>query len=551
MEFSSANSAAIVRNNTVVNNTNYGIRKSSGTKPNISNCIIWDCNDDLSDCNATYSCISEINDANGVGNITDDPRFVDAPNDNFHLKWNSPCLEAGDPNQTYSSEYDIDSENRVLGGIVDIGADEIPVIDVKDFGAEGDGVTDDSDAIQNVIDSSEFKVIMLKDVTFMANDGIALESNRTLLGVKGTLKNKDRDPSNDSAPPLLSLGSHCMVKNLVVDGNNKSLRVISARGQSGNTINDVVIQNCTAQNCETDEDSVAKGIEFGYYFDDIKIVSTIVRNIHTGIGSGIGICPSDCGTPKVLISHCTIEDITGSDSDAIYVATEMIPRYDPNPTNEYYWAPCYVTVDNCTIKEFDNRAMKFMCSNAVVTRNTIEDTNGGYHAIRVFGDSTTIAGNKLYLSGEYTYGVAIDGYYQNLNDNIIVIDKNIADVTAVYFGKKVYTENGNDYVFGANTLTATGNKIRAYCALELGQTASNTTFINNIIDATVAYTPYPPPDNNNVVTPNTLPWDSGKYYGVNDLVLHDSNDIYKCTTAHTNHEPPNPIYWEYIKHIEW
>jgi subtilisin family serine protease len=42
----------------------------------VRNCIVRGNVDDLVDCNATYSCVEEPNDANGTGNITDDPCFV-------------------------------------------------------------------------------------------------------------------------------------------------------------------------------------------------------------------------------------------------------------------------------------------------------------------------------------------------------------------------------------------------------------------------------------------------------------------------------------------
>ncbi len=113
----------VVRNNTIVANSIAGFSNISGS-PTISNCIVWDSNDDLSGCTATYSCIED-GDA-GTGNIISDPRFVDADANNFHLLWNSPCFNAGDPNDPNksSTETDIDGEARVSDGRVDIGADE-------------------------------------------------------------------------------------------------------------------------------------------------------------------------------------------------------------------------------------------------------------------------------------------------------------------------------------------------------------------------------------------------------------------------------------------
>jgi hypothetical protein len=122
--------ATVVRNNTIVNNSIAGIESTFNT-PTIENCIVWDCNDDLSNCTASYSCISDCNDAAGTGNIcgdANDPSFIDADNGDYHLDANSPCIDAGDPNGDYGNETDIDGEPRAMGDcnqIVDMGADEV------------------------------------------------------------------------------------------------------------------------------------------------------------------------------------------------------------------------------------------------------------------------------------------------------------------------------------------------------------------------------------------------------------------------------------------
>ena len=57
----------------------------------------------------------------GGGNKDIDPNF--ATND-YHLRYNSPCINAGDPNGSYTGQTDIDGDPRLIGSNVDIGADE-------------------------------------------------------------------------------------------------------------------------------------------------------------------------------------------------------------------------------------------------------------------------------------------------------------------------------------------------------------------------------------------------------------------------------------------
>ena len=67
----------------------------------------------------------------GVGNIDEDPRFVDPAADDYHIQPGSPCIDAGDPAFVPEpGETDLDRQMRVWdgdgGGVarVDMGADE-------------------------------------------------------------------------------------------------------------------------------------------------------------------------------------------------------------------------------------------------------------------------------------------------------------------------------------------------------------------------------------------------------------------------------------------
>ncbi len=70
----------------------------------------------------------------GEGNIDADPLFKDPygadgdantwQDNDYHLSVYSPCKNAGDPNGDYAGQTDIDGEARLMGGQVDMGADE-------------------------------------------------------------------------------------------------------------------------------------------------------------------------------------------------------------------------------------------------------------------------------------------------------------------------------------------------------------------------------------------------------------------------------------------
>jgi len=73
----------------------------------------------------------------GAGNIDADPLCVDPngpdgdPNtwedNDYHLSPSSPCIGAGDPNGDYTGQTDIDGQPRLMGPVVDMGSDEVPL----------------------------------------------------------------------------------------------------------------------------------------------------------------------------------------------------------------------------------------------------------------------------------------------------------------------------------------------------------------------------------------------------------------------------------------
>lgn len=60
----------------------------------------------------------------GTGMIDADPLFVDGPDLDFHLTYDSPCRDAGDPNCPALPSNDFENDPRCAYGNVDIGADE-------------------------------------------------------------------------------------------------------------------------------------------------------------------------------------------------------------------------------------------------------------------------------------------------------------------------------------------------------------------------------------------------------------------------------------------
>ena len=116
-----------------------GIESSYGTL-NMTNCILWG-NTDARGMGESaqisrdygklpgiinYCCIQGwTGNLGGIGNMGDDPLFVDVTIDNYHLLPDSSCIDAGDPDYIAEpDETDLDGNPRVFGGRIDMGAYE-------------------------------------------------------------------------------------------------------------------------------------------------------------------------------------------------------------------------------------------------------------------------------------------------------------------------------------------------------------------------------------------------------------------------------------------
>lgn len=85
-----------------------GLQVEGKSVVSVTNSIFWDNGGDdfavfdTSSINATFVCSEEA--IAGTGNISDDPRFVNASANDYHLGAGSPCIDAGDPASPFNFE---------------------------------------------------------------------------------------------------------------------------------------------------------------------------------------------------------------------------------------------------------------------------------------------------------------------------------------------------------------------------------------------------------------------------------------------------------------
>jgi hypothetical protein len=150
-------------NSTLNNCTLTGNPGGGASYSRLNNCIVYfntstNANNYDSYSALSYCCTTPLP-TNGVGNITNAPRFVDYPGGNLRLQSNSPCINAG-KNAFAPAGPDLDGNPRIAGGTADIGAYEfqtpssmISYVWLQHYGLPTDGSADfadpDGDGMKN------------------------------------------------------------------------------------------------------------------------------------------------------------------------------------------------------------------------------------------------------------------------------------------------------------------------------------------------------------------------------------------------------------------
>jgi hypothetical protein len=123
-----------------------GVYCLDNSDPTFANCILWDNVPEEIYADPNSNPEFDYCDIQGgyaePRNIDVDPLFVDPNNGDYHIDICSPVINMGDPNYVPDpKETDIDGQDRVLNGRIDIGADEVLIVDVNgngiDDGCEG------------------------------------------------------------------------------------------------------------------------------------------------------------------------------------------------------------------------------------------------------------------------------------------------------------------------------------------------------------------------------------------------------------------------------
>lgn len=359
---------------------------------------------------------------------------------------------------------------------------------VKAYGAKGDGLTDDTVAIQSAINAAAVNGgdTFFPSGTYVAS-GITLKSQVNLVGVKkvSALKLK-----NGSTSPLITGNnvSDFSITNLVLDGNKA--------GQTNASGLDVVslssCQNSIIASCEIKNGYSAHGIEL-INCHNIDILSNY---IHDNGGNGVIYTNShyldiadneiDHNGQRGISDYGTVTNgsynIRIQNNQISYSTNEGVGFNFADSVN---LTPCtiYANVENNQIFNNNEHGIVAKCNYSSIVGNQVigNGNNSATQGIVVQANYTTIAGNlvdsnkgvgidlgnclRCVISGNLVTSNGCLGIEVNSTEDTSVVGNTVLFNNATNYGLantagiQVHTNNQTGWTGFSQNVTVTGNRV--------------------------------------------------------------------------------------------
>ena len=308
------------------------------------------------------------------------------------------------------------------------------MVSIDDYGATGDGVTDDSDAF-NAMLNSEHTSFYIPNRNYLFKSELTVNRNNIKLLSDGTLLFDVVDGT------CLNIAGDDNVISVNVDGQSLSRIGINVDGRNN------IIEKSTVKNIYSETDGA-----FG--INSTQNGDTIIRNntvdTVTSVGDSTG--GNNNGTSRAIritglstndgftiIEKNNIRNVLGEEGDAIHLNA---PGDDVME----------VIVRNNHIYNYSRRAIKIQCSKTKILNNTIENYDEHPGLIRCIDlqyiDDTVVDGNTLIVSHIGAFG--LNGY-----DTKDMVNTTITNNTITLLSDQpaIYTSYVDGVIFSGNTIT--------------------------------------------------------------------------------------------------
>lgn len=382
-------------------------------------------------------------------------------------------------------------------------------VSLADFGAVGDGSTDDTAAIQAAVTASQGKTLIIPpaSVNYKVTASINGVSDICIVGcgVGGAIKNYDSSAGSDISIFVFNGKSNFSFENVALIGSNKAIAPSVAQGAGFYILNcsnfKLLNNNITYMSAQgilissassgTTADFIVSGntISNGnaaFGGDDIAILSSsktwrfVVQNnfCYSNNGSGIGLTQGNATGGQLSDGLVTGNSVENKQRHGIYTYGDQSQAFTPynitisnNRIVDVGWIGIYINEHGTDIIIDSNQvadaaknitgSLPWACIGAVATNkdgkrlivtNNICDGWNGYSGINLVGFHNCVVANNVFL-GDGTASAAVTSHAISLQDcYYTTIENNNITLTGVEGGGVVwgYLDSSATY-YGCNT----------------------------------------------------------------------------------------------------
>lgn len=348
-------------------------------------------------------------------------------------------------------------------------------VTVRWFGATGDGVTDDTAAIQKAIDyvysiGKPGTVVIPQSSAEYIFTSILVKTNITLKSTGGVLKLKSGTCSNSGTTYYLvnNMGhTNVTYDALIIDGNKANNTLFTVADAITAVGAGTVVRNCKINNPP----------DSGIMFSDCTGGACVDNYVYGATDCGIycngspGSVPQHSIVSGNRIDSCSVTGIAIKRSlNNILVDSNSI-RYCANGISHEDFGtglgghPSNVTITNNAIYSATSQAMVLnRLTNSVVANNAIR--NASSYVISVSGGvNSTITGNMINGSGSETSSNSAIHVFNRIDpgDSSYTTPKNLVianNSVNNYLGNGLYVQTGSSLTISGNSLIVSGEGLR-------------------------------------------------------------------------------------------